>query len=480
MLSATRTGAVLAAALLAGAAAAPALADSASPDASGSPVAVPAGLYGKDDPTYDGVWRQSLSLIALHSVKVTPAKEAVRWLAGQQCANGGWPSYRADTADDCTSATEDSNATAAAVQALVTLGGYGRAVDRAVSWLKDNQNDDAGWSYNPGGASDANSTSLAISALVAAGTDPAGVMKRGRSAYGGLAAFQLGCDSGADRRGAFAYQPDKSGGLIANDLASAQAALAAAGGSLPVENGTRRAAPTAAPKCPAGAERSSSAGGGVSKAAAMRPPQSAEAVSHYLVRRLASGKQRLMQTLPGASPTADFAATSWAVLGLVAAGHPDQVTDAADWLAGNGYGWMRGDQESPDIDPTAAATLLLVARATGLDPYNFGGSNVVQLLVDSGPAPVSLPSAAASAASAQPDGTLPPGSSVTGVDEDENGGFSPLWLLGMGLVAGIGGGLFISFTNRRADRLGSGPGGRRTGSAGRRAVDGGGQDRDGG
>lgn len=94
MLSAARTGAaVLAAVLLCGLAAGPALADAASP--SPSPVAAPAALYGRSDPTYDGVWRQSLALTALANAKVTPADSAVGWLTGQQCADGGWPSFRA-------------------------------------------------------------------------------------------------------------------------------------------------------------------------------------------------------------------------------------------------------------------------------------------------------------------------------------------------------------------------------------------------
>ncbi|WP_255744018.1 prenyltransferase/squalene oxidase repeat-containing protein [Streptacidiphilus sp. ASG 303] len=437
--AAARAGAALAcAALLTGTAAAPALADdSASPAASAaspSPVAVPPGLYGKDDPTYDGVWRQSLALLALHTAQVRPADAAVRWLTGQQCGDGGWPSFRADTADACTAATEDSNATALAVQALTALGGHDAATARGVSWLRRHQNPDGGWSYNPGGASDGNSTGLAVNALVAAKADPAQVRKHDRSAYDGLASFQLGCDAPAAKRGAFAYQPDKSGALEPNDLASAQALLAAAGGALPVAPGARREKPAAAPDCAAGAK------------GALPRESSAEADAHFLVGRLAAGKQRLMQSLPGAAPAPDYNATSWAVLGLVAAGHPDQASDAADWLAGNGYAWMQGKQ---GVNPASAATLLLVAKATGLDPYNFGGSNVVQMLVNSGPAPASLPSAAASAASAAPDGTKAPGSSVTGADEDENGGFSPVWLIGMGLAAGIGGGVFLSRRGKR-------------------------------
>ncbi|MFJ6214817.1 prenyltransferase/squalene oxidase repeat-containing protein [Streptomyces sp. NPDC092296] len=442
--AAARAGAVLAsAALLVGTAAAPALADSAAPADSPSPVAVPAGLYGKADPTYDGVWRQSLALLALHTAKVTPSGQAVDWLTGQQCDDGGWPSFRADTAAECTAATEDSNATAMAVQALVALGGHGAAVDDGLSWLKHHQNADGGWSYNPGGASDANSTGLAINALVAAGADPAKVVKHGHSGYDGLASFQLGCNAPAAQRGGFAYQPDRAGALIADDLASAQAALAAAGGALPVTADSRKEQPAAAPSCAKGADDTVPRG------------QSADAVAHYLAQRLAAGKQRLMQTLPGADPAPDFNATSWAVLGLIAAGHPDQAADAADWLAGNSYGWMQGQQGT---SPSAAATLVLVARATGLDPYNFGGSNAVQLLMNSGPAPAATPSAAASAVAAAPDGTLAPGSSVSGADEDENGGFSAVWLVALGLLAVAGGVAYLAIGRGKRAAGPAGPG----------------------
>ncbi|WP_377271776.1 hypothetical protein [Peterkaempfera sp. SMS 1(5)a] len=437
--AAARAGAVLASALLlAGTAAAPALADSAAPadTASPSPVAVPAGLYGKSDPTYDGVWRQSLALLALHGAGVKPSTQAVGWLTGQQCGDGGWPSFRADTGSDCTTATEDSNATALAVQALTALGGHDAAVTKGVTWIKRHQNPDGGWSYNPGGTSDANSTGLAVNALVATKADPAAVAKRGHSAYDGLASFQLGCGAPAAQRGAFAYQPGKSGALAPNDLASAQAALAAAGGSLPVAAGSRKDKPAAAPTCQAGSK------------GALPQGQSAEAVAHFLVQRLAAGKQRLMQTLPGADPTPDYNATSWAVLGLIAAGHPDQATDAADWLAGNGYSWMQGDQGT---NPSAAAELLLVSQATGLDPYNFGGSNLVQILVNSGPTPASVPPAAVAAATASPSATLQPGSAVTGTDEDDNGGFSLSWLIAIAAVLVVSAAVF-AFASRRNDR----------------------------
>ncbi|MEV6209837.1 prenyltransferase/squalene oxidase repeat-containing protein [Kitasatospora sp. NPDC051914] len=428
MLTAARLGATALAGLLLAGAAAPALADTPAP----SPVTPPAALYGKGDPTYDGVWRQALALTALASAKVVPAPAAVDWLTGQQCADGGWPSFRADTAAACDPKTEDSNATAVAVQALTVLGGHQDAVTKGVDWLKANQNADGTWSYNPGNPGDANSTGLALNALAAAHADPAKVAKAGRTAWDGLASFQLGCAATAAERGGFVYQP--AADAKANGLASAQAALAAAGGALPVTTTDRvDSAPVALPCAQGGA------------ATAVPRAQSAEAASAYLVSQLNANGQHLMLTTPGAEPAPDLNATSWAVLSLVKAGHPHQAAAAADWLAGNGYTWAAKGKNGTDA--AAAATLLLVAQAAKLDPYNFGGTNLVQLLLDAGPKAASVPSAAASAASANPDGTAAPGSGIT--DGEDNGGFSPIWLVGTGLVVGIGGGLAISLNRRR-------------------------------
>ena len=60
-----RSAAALAATVVLGAAAPAMAADS--PSASPSP-ALPKGLYGTTDPTYDGVWRQSLALLAQDTV----------------------------------------------------------------------------------------------------------------------------------------------------------------------------------------------------------------------------------------------------------------------------------------------------------------------------------------------------------------------------------------------------------------------------
>ncbi|MFC7467860.1 prenyltransferase/squalene oxidase repeat-containing protein [Actinomadura keratinilytica] len=135
---------------------------------------MPSGLYGDSDPTYDGVYRQSLALLAQHTAGVEPAAKAVDWLTGQQCADGSFAPFRAEPSADCDAKTPvDTNQTATAVQALAALGGHDEAVGKAVGWLKAAQNDDGGWGYTPGGDTDTNSTSLVIGALAATGTKAA-------------------------------------------------------------------------------------------------------------------------------------------------------------------------------------------------------------------------------------------------------------------------------------------------------------------
>ncbi|WP_052432845.1 prenyltransferase/squalene oxidase repeat-containing protein, partial [Streptacidiphilus carbonis] len=378
MLTAARLGAVaLSAAVLTGTAA-PAFA--ASDTTSASPVRIPAGLYGLSDPTYDGVWRQGLSLLALHTQGVTPAASAVSWLTGQQCADGGWPSYNADPAKGCTAATEDTNSTSAAVQALVALGGHDDAVAKAVAWYKKVQNADGGWSYNPGAASDANSTGVVVSALAAAKADLASVAKGGKTALEGLHSFQLGCSAARAEQGAFAYQPDKSGKLVANDVASAQAALATGSGFLPV-----------APAAPAAGAASAASASATSGASCSDSQQSA---SQYLAGRLGSGDEHLTSQLAGASPAPDYASTAWAALSLAGSGRPADARKAVEWLSANSAAWAKGAGAS------GYAVLILSAHATGVDPTHFGASNLVAQLEAAGPAPAGTGAASATAAAA--------------------------------------------------------------------------------
>ncbi len=396
-----------------------ALADVATP--SPAPV-VPSGLYGKNDPTYDGVWRQSFALLAQHTVGVKPAQQAVDWLVGQQCADGGFASFRADTAVACDAKTMlDTNATAVAVQALKALGGQDAVVKKGVDWLKSVQNADGGWAYVPGSPSEASSTSVVISALAAAGEKPAEVKsKTGKSAYEGLLAFQLGCSAEpAADRGAFGYQPTADGKLPANADATAAAVLAGLGkGALVSPSSTDAATdtPAAALACPA---------------TAGDPAAAAQGAAGYLAQALKKDGH-LTALTPGADqPTPDTGNTADAVIALAAAGHKQSAAGALEWLKTNSAAWSKGS-------PAALGTLVLAAHATGTDPKAFGGTDLVAALNATGPAPQS----ASAKASDQP-------AEKKDEKKEKDSGSNVWWMILAGAAAGMGIGIVLSGRRKR-------------------------------
>ncbi|MFG2875932.1 prenyltransferase/squalene oxidase repeat-containing protein [Streptomyces sp. NPDC048337] len=405
-----RSAAALAASAVLCVGAAPAaLADTAPPASPSAPPVIPSGLYGKGDPTYDGVWRQSFALLAQHTVGVKPAQQAVDWLVGQQCANGGFASFRADAGTECAATTMfDTNATAAAVQALVALGGKDAAVKKGVDWLKYVQNEDGGWAFVPGSPSEANSTALVISALAVAGEKPADVKsKAGKSAYEGLLPFQLGCTAEpASDRGAFAYQP-VDGKLIANGDATAAAVLAGLGkGSAVVPSGTDT--PAAALACPAGAAGS--------------PETAAQGAAGYLAEALKKDGHLVAVTPGQVLPTPDTGNTADAVIALAAAGHKQSAAGALEWLKGNSAEWAKGS-------PAALGTLILAAHATGADPKAFGGADLVAQLNATGPAPQGADTGATEVKSEKGEGS---------------GNQNVWWMIGAGAAAGVGIGILLS------------------------------------
>ncbi|MCX4880472.1 MULTISPECIES: prenyltransferase/squalene oxidase repeat-containing protein [unclassified Streptomyces] len=402
-----RSAAALAATAVIGAAA-PAVAASPSPS-----VAIPDGLYGTADPTYDGVWRQSLALLAQHTVGVKPAAKAVDWLLGQQCANGAYAAFRPDAAKACDAKLMvDTNSTAAAVQSLAALGGHDAEAGKAVGWLKSVQNKDGGWGYSPGGASDANSTSVVIGALTAVGEQPAQVVKGGKSPYDALLKLVLPCDG--DGAGAFAFQPDKKGKLSANADATAAAVVGALGKGL-AGDAVKPAGTAVACKGADGRE------------------QAARNGAAYLVKALAKDRH-LTSTLPGAKDQPDYGNTADAVLALATAGQGDKAADALRWLEGNSRAWAKQG------GPAAYAQLILAAHAESADVRDFGGQDLVSLLNATGPKPASVPASAA-----------PTGHSDQADRKDDSGesGVSVWWIIGVGLVGGIGIGFLISGRNKR-------------------------------
>ncbi len=283
------------------------------------------GLFGSQDPTYDGVFRQSLSLLAFTAADRTPPAEAVAWLLAQQCGDGGFQSFRPDTSRACTRsdpaafAGEDTNSTGIAATALRAIGRTA-AADRALAWLDKAQNTDGGFPYFLGGDSDANSTSVVLLGTNAAGRAPTSVQRGGVSAATYLESVQVGCAGAAtDDDGGFAFQ-DYGTGLVDNDAATVQATLALSGVALPLSS---RKVGTAVPRatCPA-----------ASASTGARSPSAELGAGHIA---------RLLDTFGGAVPLFDYTTgarvpgsvsigdTAWAVLSLAAVGVGRTQLDAA-------------------------------------------------------------------------------------------------------------------------------------------------------
>lgn len=385
----------------------------AAPSPTPSPVKIPAGLYGTKDPTYDGVWRQSLAFLAQRTSGIQPADQAVDWLLGQQCASGAFASYRPDPAKPCDAKTmPDSNATAAAVQALAAVQRQSAAPEKAekaakagAAWLESVQNKDGGWSYTPGGPSDANSTSLVVSAFVAAGRRPGEVKSaEGKTPYDALLTFALPCTD-KDGAGAFAYQPDKTGKLFANADATAAATLGGLGKGITA----RGAQPEQPPVCK-----------DLPKPTADRAALNG---ASYLAAQLAQTGHLTAAPMPGAAETAelpDYGNTADAIVALAAAGAKKEATGALAWLEKNSAAWAK------ESGPAAYAQLVFAAHAMDTDPRSFGSADLLEQLNATGPAPKA------------PDNTQ-----ASTADEDESG-FDLWWIIGIGMVVGVGIGFLLS------------------------------------
>ena len=103
-----------------------------------------------------------------------------------------------------------------------------------------------------------------------------------------------------------------------------------------------------------------------------------------------------------------------------------------DWLSANSGSWAQGAGAS------AYAVLILSAHATGVDPTHFGTSNLVAQLEAAGPTPAATAAASTTA-----------GASPTATAKKSSSSFNPWWIIGVGLVAGAGIGMYISFNRSR-------------------------------
>ncbi len=212
------------------------------------------GLYGSYasvfDPTYSGVYDQSLSILGLAAVGATQSSAALDWLVAQQCGgtdefNGAWMSYRAPaapcTAFDSVAFTGiDTNSTSLAYEALVAAGRT--PTYDALAWLARTENADGSFGYFVGNDGDPDSTALVIQAIVAGGESPTAPPwgKGSNNPMTALLSNQLGCDAAVADRGAFTY-PGTGG--APNGLATEQGAWGAAEAAFPIGTITWSAAP---------------------------------------------------------------------------------------------------------------------------------------------------------------------------------------------------------------------------------------------
>jgi len=122
------------------------------------------GLYGF------GAVNHSFALLALAASGADVAPDAVEALETIQIEDGSW-AFTGDTEPG----SGDTNTTAVAVQALVATGGSSDAIASGVEYILSAQDETGAIAYDiteaPDLVGDANSTSVAIQALLAAGVD---------------------------------------------------------------------------------------------------------------------------------------------------------------------------------------------------------------------------------------------------------------------------------------------------------------------
>lgn len=320
-----------------------------------------AGLYGAADPAFDGVYRQGLAIIGLRAVRASVPSSAVSWLVRQQCANGGFQAYRADTAAACdapnpaTYSGPDSNSTALAAMALRSVGRT-RQATRATSYLRSLQNSDGGFAYYRGGSSDVNSTGLAMSALRPQAGSTA-VAKRLARASTYLRGAQLRCSARAADRGLLPYLPAGP----ANSLASAQAAL-----------GLTTSLPAKVRRVP-------------SERLTCRDGRQVGSVSTR--NALLAGISTTLRAGNGTAPSPfgsgpDISATAQMAIALAGTRqYPGTVRSAVTALKANAAEYTGA---AGDPSPAALGTLLQVAAVTAnTTPSSFGGVNLTKELRNS-------------------------------------------------------------------------------------------------
>ena len=200
----------------------------------------------RQNPTYDGAFRQGYALAALVAAGRRARRRARStgcWpsSAGPRPSVGAWMPYRADLSVPCAvdAATCSSGPTRTPPPRrspdCAAVGAGGAAIEAGLGWLDSVQEADGGWGQMVGYGTDPNSTALVLQALLAVGAaDDARFADRAATPLEALLSFQLGCDAPEADRGAFTF-PGSNG--APNGFATAQAVGAGAGAPVLFEPG---------------------------------------------------------------------------------------------------------------------------------------------------------------------------------------------------------------------------------------------------
>ena len=183
------------------------------------------GLFGTElqvDDYSAGGYQQGLALAALAGSGVhgtSQTASAITWLISAQCADGGWTTPD-NTVNACNGlpasfSGPDTNSTSLAVQGLAAQGALTPGVSsKALAFLLNGQDADAGWSYFPNtiatrGSTDPDSTALVMQGLLALRTSPTATAfaKGSATPVSSLLSFQITSGTGA---GAFYFPPAPS------------------------------------------------------------------------------------------------------------------------------------------------------------------------------------------------------------------------------------------------------------------------------
>jgi energy-coupling factor transport system substrate-specific component len=180
----------------------------------------------RDDGSYEG-WPGStaFAIVALRSAGVGGLEKSQAWLGGAQNSDGGW--------GDVPGAPSNADVTGAAMQAMPNS----KAAQQGLSYLRNHQRGNGGFSLGSSGGANAQSTAWALQGMIAVGADPASVRAGGSSGLDYLTALQEG-------DGHFRYSSDSNQNPV---WVTGQALAAAAGEAFPVAVAPRAPKPAATP-----------------------------------------------------------------------------------------------------------------------------------------------------------------------------------------------------------------------------------------